>query len=275
MPLRLTLAQGKGEQTSDQPRTLSTALHTLQALEAISLDPGGVPVRAVARALGVSLSSAYSLVRSLESAKFVEQSPAGRGLYVLGPKVPDLVDRYAASLRQPERIAPFLEDLRDRASARAYVAIWKDGDLEVAETLGRRGSRELRDVSPGFRGAAHALALGKIYLADLPERLWPPYARAPLLPPKTRHTLPSLAHLRHNLEAVRARKLAFDIEEYVDGVCCIAAPLRDMNGELIASIGISVSTRRFKRDLRTLAAALRSSASAASRELGSVVGRRV
>ncbi|MGH2752022.1 MAG: hypothetical protein ACRDK3_14295 [Actinomycetota bacterium] len=69
------------------------------------------------------------MVHSLESAKFVEQSPAGRGLYVLGPKVPDLLDRYAASLRQPERIAPFLEDLRDRASARSYVAIWRGGDL--------------------------------------------------------------------------------------------------------------------------------------------------
>ncbi|MGH2752021.1 MAG: IclR family transcriptional regulator domain-containing protein [Actinomycetota bacterium] len=144
---------------------------------------------------------------------------------------------------------------------------------EVAETLGRRGSRELKDVTRGFRGAAHALALGKIYLADLPERSWPSYARAPLLPARTRHTLPSCAHLRHNLEAVRRRKLVFDIEEYVEGVCCIAAPLRDVNGELIASIGISVSARRFKRDLRPLTAALRSAAATASRELGSV-GRR-
>jgi IclR family transcriptional regulator, acetate operon repressor len=253
---------------------LSTALHTLQALESISLDPGGVSVASVARSLGLSLSSAYSLVHSLESAKFVEQSPAGRGLYVLGPKVPDLLDRYAASLRRPERIAPFLEDLRDRTSARAYVAMWKVGDLEVVETLGRRGSRELRDVSPGFRGAAHALALGKVYLADLPEQSWPAYARAPLLPARTRYTLPSRAHLRHNLEAVRRRRLAFDIEEYAEGVCCIAAPLRDLNGELMASIGISVSARRFRRDLRPLTSALRSSASAASSELGSIVGRR-
>ena len=265
--------QEGGRTTSEHPRTLSTAVHTLQALEAISMDPAGVSVRAVARSLGQSLSSAYSLVNSLESAKFVEQSPAGRGLYVLGPKVPDLLDRYAASLRRPERIAPFLEDLRDRTSARSYVAVWREGDLEVVETLGRRGSRELRDVTAGFRGAAHALALGKIYLADLREELWPPYVRAPLLPPKTRHTTPTRAQLRHNLEAVRRRRLAFDIEEYVEGVCCIAAPLRDVRGELIASIGISVPARRFKRDLNSLTAALRASAWAAASELGSIVAR--
>ena len=75
---------------------------------------------------------------------------------------------------------------------------------------GRRGGRELGDVAKGFRGAAHGLALGKIYLAELPEESWPSYLQRPVLKRFSRHTLTDRNQLRHNLLAVRERGLAFE-----------------------------------------------------------------
>jgi len=254
-------------------RTLSTALHALEALEFVTESPRGVSVKAVARALNLSLSSAYSLVNSLRAEQFVDVSPSGPGLYVLGPRVLELYRSYVQSRMQPEHLGPFLEDLRERASARTYAAMWKEGDLEVAEILGRRGARELQDISVGFRGAAHALALGKLYLAEMPKDSWPGYLQTDHFQRFTRHTMTTAAQLRHNLAAVRQRGLALDIEEYAENVCCISAPVRDERGRLIATLGASTPARRFRYQYKSLARAVRDTAEAASAELGAALGR--
>jgi IclR family transcriptional regulator, acetate operon repressor len=253
-------------------RTLSTAVHVPKALEFAGRHPKGVSVTALARELNVSLSSAYSLCNSLRLEGFLDVSPAGPGLYILGPKLATLYRSYVESSLQPERLGPFLEELRDRASAKTYVALWKGGDLEIAESLGRRGGRELQDLSKGFRGAAHALALGKIYLAELPDESWPAYLRRPVLKRFSRHTVTNPNHLKHNLLAVRERGLALDQEEFAEGASCLAVPVRDPDGRLIASLGISVPTRRFKNQLPTLAKVLRDVGNAASSEIGRLVG---
>jgi len=257
---------------SDSGRTLSTAVHTLRALEFTAEHPKGISVKALARALGLSLSSAYSLSNSLRAEGFLELAPTGSGLYVLGPKMVRLYQSYVESTMQPERLEPFLEELRDRASARAYIAWWNSGDLEIAEMLGRRGGRELTDLSKGFRGAAHALALGKIFLAEVPEEQWPTYLQGSVFKRFCRGTITARNQLKHNLLAVRERGLALDQEEFSEGACCLAVPVRDPDGHVIASLGIAVPTRRFKNQLPTLAKVLRDVGIAASREVGRLIG---
>jgi acetyl-CoA synthetase len=241
-------------------------------LEFTAEHPSGVSVKALARALGLSLSSAYSLSNSLRTEGFLDVAPAGPSLYVLGPKVVSLYHAYVESTLQPERLGAFLEELRDRASARAYIAQWNSGDLEIAEMLGRRGGRELTDLSKGFRGAAHALALGKIFLAEVPEEQWPTYLQGSSLKRFCRGTITARNQLKHNLIAVRERGLALDQEEFSEGACCLAVPVRDPDGRLIASLGIAVPTRRFKHQLPTLVKVLRDVGIAASHEVGRLIG---
>jgi IclR family acetate operon transcriptional repressor len=257
----------------DHGRTLSTAIHTLRALEFISDHPRGVSVKALARAVELSLSSAYALINSLRTEGFVEPLPGVSGVYVLGGRTVDMYQSYVKSNLRPERLLPVLDELRNRTSARSYVALWSEGDLEVAEIRGRRGARELQDISKGFRGAAHALALGKTYLAELPESDWPPYLQLPRYKRYSSSTMLSRAQLRDNLRAVRARGIALDIEEYSDGVCCLAAPVRGENGQLVASIGISIPARRFRAQYNPLSAAVRDLSAEASIEIERVLHR--
>ena len=87
----------------DSGRTLSTAVHVLRALEFTAEHPKGVSVKALARALDVSLSSAYSLSNSLRYEGFLEVAPTGSGLYVLGPKMVTLYRSYVESQGAVER----------------------------------------------------------------------------------------------------------------------------------------------------------------------------
>ena len=248
-------------------RILGTAINALKALDLIAANPRGVSAKVLAHRLEVSLSTAYGLINSLRSEGFVEVSPTGSGLFTLSEKIPRLYQGYVEASTQPERFEPFLDELRSRARARAYAGLWKNGDLEVVQILGRRGARELHDVSKGFRGGAHALALGKLYLATLGERQWPSYLRRPILKRFSRKTITSRLELQAHVRVVGERGLAFDIEEYEEGSCCAAVPVLDGSGAMIATLGVSVSAQRFRWDRHKLVTALHDVAHEASMEL--------
>src|SRR4029450_7906325 len=259
---------GGQQQRRGSGRTLSTAQHAFQALEIISQYPRGIPIKALARKLNISLSSGYYLISSMREQGLAEVSAAGPGLYTLGPKVSELYEGYVAATAQPERLTPVLEELRDRASARAYSARWSTGRPGVVQTRGRRGTRELQEVTKGFRGAAHSLALGKLFLAQLPEEQWPSTMHGPAYQRYTAATLTSPNALRRHLLSVRERGVAFDVQEFTTGACCIAAPVRDGRNALVAALGISVPVRRFEAEQRSLVRVIRDLAAEASMELG-------
>ena len=266
----MSLEAGDGPRREAPGRTLSTARHVLQALEIIARHPRGIPIKALARQLNISLSSGYYLVGSMREQGFVEPSPVASGLYTLGPKFAELYRGYVAASLQPERLQPVLEELRDRASARAYAALWRDGDLEVVEIRGRRGSRELPDVTKGFRGAAHALALGKVYLSRLPRSQWPYYLSGPTYRRYTPATIATPEAFTQHLRTVRETGLAFDLQEFAVGSCCIAVPVhRGADDDLVASVAVSVPARRFAAERGTLTRVVREIAEEASAELSS------
>ena len=123
-----------------------------------------------------------------------------------------LYEGYLAATVQPERLAPVLEELRDRASARAYSARWSNGDLEVVQIRGRRGARELQEVTKGFRGAAHSLALVSCSWPSCPRSSGPSSLHGPAYKRYTPSTITSPVALRRHLLAVRERGIAFDIQ---------------------------------------------------------------
>ena len=67
---------------------------------------------------------------------------------------------------------------------------------------------------------------------------------------------------------MREHGIAFDVQEFTNGACCIAAPVRDARNTLVAALGISVPARRFEAEQRALVRVMRDLAAEASVELG-------
>ena len=97
----------------------------------------------------------------------------------------------------------------------------------------------------GTRLPAHASALGKVLLAGSrdPEAVQRLVARHGL-PPGTPRTITTADDLQDHLVLVGARGWGLDDEEYAAGLRCLAAPVRDAGGEVVAAIGISGPTTR-------------------------------
>jgi acetyl-CoA synthetase len=254
------MASNPGDGRADRPsvdaqgslhsHTLTTVRRSLEVLELVVTHSGKFTAKGLARHLGTSLSTVYHVINTLEDVGFVRPSGHGGGLEP-GPAMARLHRSMGAPASAAERMRPLLREVSDLTETPSYLAVWDGGDLEIAGVHRRIGVRDLPALRKGFRGAAHALALGKVFLAHLDRWEWPGYAREPVLESFTDHTIRDPAELARDLAAVRRRQLATDREEFASGMWCIAVPMYS-DDRCVAAVGISLGGRRFVQEGQTL-----------------------
>jgi len=242
-------------------RTLVVAERTLAALRILVEEPHGLTPKELAGRLGISLSTAYNIINTLRKVGYADIRE--RGIVSIGPELVRLLPKLQEwqALLGSQASSKEIEELAKRVSAlteaRAYVATWVHGDVEIIYIHGRRGVRELPGLCPGFRGAAHALALGKVLLAQLPEQDWPAYLHDKPLPRFTPFTHTDPQVLRHEIATVAAEGIALDRQEYTIGSCCIAVPVpQDSGHRSQIALAISVPAHRFEAERHVLTTAL-------------------
>jgi IclR family transcriptional regulator, KDG regulon repressor len=122
----------------------------------------------------------------------------------------------------------------------------------------------------GRRLPAHCTAVGKVLLSGLTtEALDARYPRDRRLAGMTPHSLTSPAKLRTQVTRIRREGVAYDECESNDSVHCVAAPVHDRSGAMVAAMSISTPSIRWDETHRSEWTELvRSGAAALSRRLG-------
>jgi DNA-binding IclR family transcriptional regulator len=116
----------------------------------------------------------------------------------------------------------------------------------------------------GRRLPAHCTASGRVFLAFLPPDVVEGALSEPL-EPCTNKTITSLARLREELEATRRRGYALDDEEFEAGIRAVSAPIRDIDGRVIAALSVPGPVNRMPPErIPEIADALLASAAAIS-----------
>jgi DNA-binding IclR family transcriptional regulator len=122
----------------------------------------------------------------------------------------------------------------------------------------------------GGRAPGHATSIGKILLA------WAdPDVRRQALSGKleryARNTITDPQQLEAELEVVREQGYAVDLEEFEDGLCCVAAPVRDMSERVVAAVGVAAPSVRLTAEvLPSVVEVVIEAGDAISRQLGHV-----
>ena len=240
--------------------------HGLAILDLFSAEEPVLGVGEMARRLGVHRSSASRLAATLAAAGYLR--PVGApGRYAPGGKLARL-SALVAGAELPDVATPVLRELVAELGETGHLATL-DG-TEAMTTVVVDGWRSVRMHSTvGKRSPAHATAIGKVMLAGLPDAEVRRRYGADPLERRTEATIASLAALLHHLAEVREAGCAFDRAELEPGLHCIAAPVRDHTGAVIAAAGISGPADRVTDATRdALAAAVRTAAAEISSRLG-------
>jgi DNA-binding IclR family transcriptional regulator len=91
----------------------------------------------------------------------------------------------------------------------------------------------------GNRRHLHTTALGKIFLAGLPEKEFLRLIKMKGLPRLTEHTLTTRAAVIEEINRVRKQGWAIDNQENEIEGRCIGAPVRTADGRVLAALSIS------------------------------------
>jgi IclR family acetate operon transcriptional repressor len=198
----------------------------------------------LAEAVGLPKGTTHRLLASLIYFNYVQQDPVSRG-YRLGFKLVTLGNYLLDQIDLRKVAQPHLLELAQRTEETANIAVLDRDEALYIDKIQLSSSSGLHMVSRvGYRAPLHCSAMGKVLLAHQPAGEIDGIIARRGLPRRTTNTITDGAALKTHLQTVRSEGYALDDEEHSDGVRCVAAPIRDMRGEIVAAISISAPAVR-------------------------------
>lgn len=248
-------------------RRIGSVQRAIDILNLFSSQVSELGTTEIAGALRLHKSTVAGLVSTLEANGYLDRSPVSRK-YRLGLK---LVERSSVLLRQIEvrKVAlPLLERLREGCGESVNLAIRDGSEVVYVEQLPSLHPLGTRD-EVGKRASVHCTALGKALVAWLPEGEVERVVGGCDLRAMTPNTITDAEQFLRELERTRERGYAVDDEEVELGVRCVAAPVFDHAGRVVAAVSVSVPVPRMPvEQLPHLAERVRQTAKGISTRLG-------
>lgn len=246
----------------DDPNVPTVLQRAFTILGAFNSDTHDVGLAELVRRTGLPKTSVYRLANQLVAVGALERRSSGT--YRLGLRLFELGSAVVHQRRLREAALPLMEDLYEATHQTVHLGVLDGAEILYIEKIPGRPASSVR-TSVGTRKPLYCTALGKAILAFATADLLSLVARQPLHQ-YTPYTITTLPRLRKELDQVAQTGVAFDREEYVLGISCVASPMRDRDGYARAALSITGASRRFAPD--ESAAAVRTAALTLTRILG-------
>lgn len=213
----------------------------------------------------IARSSVYRLLCTLVETGLLELQ-VDEGKYLLGSKLFQLTSSAEPKIR---RVAePRMRKLWAQVQETVNLGILDGNEICFLSRIVSPHPFRL-EVSEGGRASLHATGLGKAIAAYLPKESVRAILKGKKLVASTPKTITNIVRFWEELEKIRAVGYAMDNEEIVEGGRCIAAPIFNASGEVVAALSISGPTTRINNEkIPRLASLLKSTCREVSACLG-------
>ena len=235
--------------TDENGRTIQSVQTTLDIIDALQANQGA-GITELADELGRSKGTVHSHLATLLQNEYVVKDGDEYRLSLrhldLGEFVKDRLGIFDVVKKELDDLAGDVGELAQFATIEhgRAVYLYKAGGPKAVQTASRVGHREY----------LHCISLGKAMLAYLPREEVEAIVDRHGLATYTDQTISTREELFEELDLVRERGYAIDNEEKIEGLRCVAAPVKSSDGEVMSAVSISgPSSRmvgeRFKNEL--------------------------
>lgn len=240
-PGRRALGRPRNWDDGSGQNTIKSLDRAMQVLEHLSENQGRT-LTALSEETGQATATVYRILSTLEARGIVDFDPEDQ-VWHIGPRAFVIGTRFLRRTSLVERARPIMRRLMEATGETANLGIEKEGRVLFLSQVETHASIRAF-FPPGTLSPMHASGIGKALLAQMDEaRLSRVLARHPL-EAFTARSVTDRAQLHERLAAVRREGHAVDLEEKNEGMCCIAAPVFDMNREAVAGISVSGPSSR-------------------------------
>jgi len=251
----------------EQTRYINTSLSkALKTLALFNDERRELSLSEVARLLETQSGTIYPILYTLQAHGYLTRDLDTKR-FRLGLKILTQANYLLSSLDIREQAKPILRGMARELSVNAHLAVLHENEVLYLDREEAAPGVVLTSIM-GRRVPLHSTALGKILLAFNPE-IEGYVFDGDRLEARTSKTLTDPKTLRAEITRVRNQGYAVDNEEFHEGNVCVAAPIRNYRGTVVAAISISFAKTRLKYErLDDLIAKVIHSAAEISQALG-------
>lgn len=216
-------------------------------LRAFTPERPALTLTEIAAIAGLDIGTTRRLLLTLVDCGLVAQTPAALR-YVLGHGIAELARAVPEGPDWRQRTLPLLQQLAHATRATIFLAIEsQDKALCLERLYGNQAVVQLRWWSVGEGVALTAGAGPRVLLAGLPDARVEAVLRRKIVP-LTAKSITAPAAIRRDIRRIRAQGWALSVEETVEGITAIAAPVRDAAGATVAVVSVAGLTGQVLHD---------------------------
>lgn len=231
------MSEGDGPGRDKSVQSVHRAISILQVIAR----RGVAGVTEISHELAIHKSTTSRLMGTLEARGLVEQT-SHRGGYRLGYGVVQLAEGVTKKIDLTVTSRSVCTALADEVGETVNVAVHEGRSIVTIDQV--MGSAQVTSVNwVGRHQSLHSTAVGKVFLSEMPRAELQTYLDEPM-EPYTEFTIVDPARMQAELDLVRERGYAQTVEEQEIGLVAVAAPIRALDGRVIAAVVVSGPTFR-------------------------------
>lgn len=227
-------------------KSIQSVERVLNILECICYSGSGYKLGELARRCNLNKTTAFHLLKTLETRGYVEQSCDSQ-IYKIGWKGYEIFSLFYEKLDQMPFVLPYMEEIRQQTGETVvlYNYLLYHG-YYVGVCVHKLESSQPLKCSPqiGSRIPMHCTAAGKVHLISYSGEALAAQLRKMPYPRYTPHTPSGPEDLLEQLDKIREQGYCIEREEYRRGSCTVAVPLFKYNGRNSFTLSVSVPTSR-------------------------------
>jgi len=238
--------EARMEKISKETPSIQSLDRGLMILEAVGRSGDPVSLGYLTGLIGIDRSSVFRLANTLKRRGFLS-NPSSSKEYVLGPSIWRLSRQYDWSNMLATVAHEHLKLLAETTNETAHLAVREGRNALFIDHVAANHVISISGQT-GELVPLYCTSHGKALLADLDLSALKALFGTKGLKAHTKTTIGSVDELAQACREIKARGFATDDGEYLEGVRCVAAPIRDRDGVTSGSIGISAPATRFPKE---------------------------
>jgi DNA-binding IclR family transcriptional regulator len=241
----------------------------LDIIETIA-EAGETGIRELSNRMGFPPATTHRIVSALTERGYLQKTEKSHR-YSLSAKFLHLADGIRQHSELSSLVRPYLEQLMRQSGENANLCVRNGMDAVYIDHVHSRRHNLRIFTRVGGRAPLYATGVGKVLLSFMQAGQLQQYLNTVDFKPLTSCTLTTTAALESQIENIRKQGYAVDDQENELGVRCVAAPLLNHKGDVVAAMSISGAAQRItRRRLSELSRMVKETAQKISERLGYV-----
>lgn len=233
------------EAVSKRVQTVPALEKALDIMEYMANRGDFVTIKEIAADLSIPPATAYRTVNYLLSRNYLRQNVENEAEFFLGPQIQRLSDIISRQFDISAIAKPFMRQLAGQCGHTVQLGVLQEFQVVyIEQVLPAKPVNIIAALRTGI--PVNVSASGKVLVANLVPEEQAHFLENAVLEARTHRSITSLEDFLAELKKVKQQGYAMDYEEYARGIGCLAVPIRNAWGQVVAAVGITGHSLDFK-----------------------------